>query len=642
MHRKKSIVLFAIFLFLFCFGASAQDELPKDIYSASAIPDSLKSGAHAVVRYLRENYVIKAEGKIKNSMRRVITLLDNKADDEATIVLHYQRKFNSIDRIEINCYNADGKLVKKYHRNDFYDRAAVDGFSLITDDRVLILKHEFASYPATIDISVENSLSSYIDLGTVYFQRPDVATQSAVYQYKVDPAVGFRYRTVLSSIKPVKSSAEGMDTYTWSISNTKAPKDEDGAPFWSAYPHLSLAINKFVYDNKPGDLSSWKSFGQWISGLHTGVNSLSPQREEQIREMTAGLKTDKEKARFLYQYLQKNMRYVSVQLGIGGLKPFPASYVDEKKYGDCKALSNYMYALLKAVNIKSHYALVNAGENAEPAATGFANDPFNHVILCIPFAKDTTWLECTSNLQAFGKLGPFTENRNALLITDDGGKLVSTPSSFSIDNRFYAEEKISLDENGAAAGTINIDVTGGYRHDYDGLKSLSQDDQQTYLIRSWNMKQPGIFELKHVADSADKKSLNVRLEYDKLCDVSSGGKFFYRPALIGLWSLRLDSEKPRKTDFYFPHPLTKELVTYYTLPENFEIETLPSNVSLKFSYGVFSRNYVFDAEKHQIKSVAVMTIDKPRIPAAKYAEMYQFMEDIARANGRKIVIRKKA
>ena len=78
------------------------------------------------------------------------------------------------------------------------------------------------------------------------------------------------------------------------------------------------------------------------------------------------------------------MRYVNIKLGIGGLKPLPATFVDQKKYGDCKALSNYMNALLKAVGIKSYYAIINAGANEEPATPSFPGDNFDHIILCVP------------------------------------------------------------------------------------------------------------------------------------------------------------------------------------------------------------------------------------------------------------------
>src|SRR5471030_2459540 len=99
--------------------------------------------------------------------------------------------------------------------------------------------------------------------------------------------------------------------------------------------------------------------------------------------MTAGLATDKEKVKFLYEYMQHNVRYVSIQLGIGGLKPFSATFVDQKKYGDCKALSNYMCALLKAVNIPAYYAKVRAGTNEEPCDNSFPFDLSNHIIVCI-------------------------------------------------------------------------------------------------------------------------------------------------------------------------------------------------------------------------------------------------------------------
>src|SRR6185503_18169122 len=193
------------------------------------------------------------------------------------------------------------------------------------------------------------------------------------------------------------------------------------------YPHVSIVSDRFSHYGFEGDLSSWKSFGQWINTLYSGLDILPPDRQQFFTQLVKDASDNKEKIKRIYQYMQKNFRYVSIQLGIGGLKPFSAEFTDKKKYGDCKALSNYMKAALKSVGIPSHIAIINAEYNQEPVDPNFPANGFNHVILCVPGQNDSIWLECTSSTAAFGELGSFTENRNALLITDNGGVLVPTP-----------------------------------------------------------------------------------------------------------------------------------------------------------------------------------------------------------------------
>jgi len=640
MNKKIAAGVLALLLTsIITFGQSK--DIPADLYKASTIPDSLKKDANSVVRYDAYEEIIKGPGKGVIKEHSIVTVLNEKAEQEAVLYLSYD-KFNSVDNAEMIIYDDNGKIIKKYKKGDMYDRSASDGISIITDDRILVAEHSIAKYPVTVEQITERSMSSFLGLRSWYIQGQDQAIQNQTYRVKINPAVGFRYINKNTTIKPVITKVDDYDVYQWEVKNLAAIKIEDGAVDWKVLPKIMFGTNTFQYAGLAGDISSWDNYGKWQAALNADVNKLSPVREEEIRKMTADIKTDKEKVKFLYEYLQKNMRYVSVQLGIGGFKPFAANFVDQKKYGDCKALSNYMTALLKAVNIPSCYAIVRAEANREPADPSFPSDPFNHIIVCVPLKGDTTWLECTSNTQPFGKLGTFTENRNALLVTENGGKLVNTPKSTIDDNQFTSEVHLALQADGGAKATLKISATGEYRNLYLDLSRQKTDEQKEYLIRYLNIKQPSVFDLKAADDKDGIKEVNVEMEYDKFCDIMAGDKQFYRPRAFDLWRLTIPVLEKRQSEYYFEHPMKKTCVTTIDLPVGFEVETLPANASLKFSYGNYEVNYVYDAAKNQIVNTTKFNLTNYVIPAAKYTEMQQYMDAIAKAQNKKLVIRKKA
>jgi transglutaminase-like putative cysteine protease len=635
-------VLFVIYLFgTACYNTFGQ-VIPADLYKAATIPDSLKENANSVVRFSENIMNVNGPGKMSITFHSIVTILNDKGDSEATIQLSYNNKYDNYTSIDIKVYNEKGESIKKYRKSDMYDGSETNGSNFVTDERFLALKHSIASYPVTIEVVYEEKLTSLITLGAWAIQAKEQSVQNSNFKILIDDKSGFRYLNKNTAIKPEKTTANGISTYLWKAANLKAIKLEEGALPWRVLPKVYFANNSFEFYGIPGDISSWENYGKWYLALNADVNSLSPAREEEIRKMTDTIKTDKEKARFLYSYMQKNMRYVSVQLGIGGLKPFPATFVDQKKYGDCKALVNYMYALLKAVNIPSYYALINAGANGEPADPAFPNDRFNHIVLCVPFKADTTWLECTSSTQPFGVLGAFTENRNALLITESGGKLVTTPPSTDQENQFNGEVHIALNANGGAKAQFKISSTGEYRSEYLQLASLKTDEQKEYLIRLLNIKQPSAFYFEPSSDNDGVKNINITLDYDKFSDLSVGAKQFYRPALFDLWGVTLPIEEKRKTDFYFEHPMLKNCVTTIDLPDGYEVETLPVNQKLSFSYGTYELTYAYDSAKNQVNSISKFNLKTQVIPAAKYNEMQEYMDAIAKAQNKKLVIRKKA
>ncbi|MGV3508658.1 MAG: DUF3857 domain-containing protein [Sphingobacteriaceae bacterium] len=638
----KYFVLLFLITNLINSAYSQKDEITAAEYNSETIPDSLKINANSVIRYSNKEIVVKSAGKAVMREHQIQTILNEKDESEAVFRLNYDRKFSDVNSAEMRVYDAKGVLIKKYKKSDFYDRSAVDGISIITDSRIMIVGHTIASYPITIEKIQEITLNSFLDLYDWHIQDEEVSIQQAKCKVSVKPAVGFRYQLKNFNQTPNKSIEGDYETYSWEVKNLKAIKPEEESQPWSFLPRISFATNLIDFDDLPGDMSTWQGFGKWQQTLNKNVTELPAKRVEEIKQMVSGISTDKEKAKFLYEYLQKNTRYVSIQLGIGGLKPFPAAFVDEKKYGDCKALSNYMHTLLKCVNIPSYYAIVRAGANEEPADPKFVNDPFNHVILCIPFKNDTTWLECTSTTKPFGKLGEFTENRNALVITEDGGKLINTPKSSLNDHTFISETHVTIESDGTAKAKLSIKSTGGYRDMLIGASEQKTDEQKRFLINYLNLRQPDIFELSQVSDKDGTKELELNLEYVKLSDVAAGGKYFYKPRLFDIWRSTLPPLDKRKTDYYFEHPMQKKNITTYVLPADVEVESIPADVSHKFNHGTYHVKYHYDKEKNEVKSETVLIINNHVIPAANYTEMQRFMDEIAKSNSKKMIIKKKA
>jgi hypothetical protein len=643
MLNKRIVILLAVGLCCAAQKTLGQTKaILPELYIASTIPDSLKKDANAVVRYSMRNIVVKSPGHATIKDHSIITILNEKANDEAEIEVGYNKKFNSVGTVEMVVYDADGKQIKKYRKGDMYDRAENDGMSIITDDRMMGMRHTIASYPVTIEQTTELEVNSCLNFSSWHITRPEIAVQNASCRVLANPAVGFRYLTKNTVITPQKSTQGNMEMYLWEVKNITAIKPEEGSADWRVFPKIYFTANQFEYDGRSGSFSTWQDYGIWQLALNSDVCSLTPAREEEIRQMTADIKTDKEKVKFLYQYLQHNMRYVSVQLGIGGLKPFAATFVDQKKYGDCKALANYMTALLKAVNIPSYFSIVRAGANEQPADADFPNDTFNHIIVCVPLKGDTTWLECTDMRRPFGKLSTFTENRNALLITETGGKLVNTPKSTIEDNQFKSEVNLTLLADGGAKAKLKIFGTGGYRDQYLSLSDQKTDDQKKILISYLGMKQPATLDIMPVKDKEGTIEMLAEMDFDRFCDVAAGSTLFYHPAMFDIWRLTLPPLEKRKSDYYFEHPMQKTCVTTFELPLGYEVESMPANTSLKFTYGNFSINYVYDTAKNQVITSASFILNNFVIPAAKYNEMQQYMDDIARAQNKKLVIRKKA
>src|SRR5690606_19135719 len=115
-------------------------------------------------------------------------------------------------------------------------------------------------------------------------------------------------------------------------------------------------------------------------------------------------------------------------------KPFPAQYVHDNKYGDCKALSHYMKTLLDIAEVPSYYTVIYSGDDPPAVKQDSVGIAFNHAVIMIPLDSDTIFLECTSASSPMGFAGSWLGNRKAFIIDGENSRLVNTTHYSPKDN----------------------------------------------------------------------------------------------------------------------------------------------------------------------------------------------------------------
>ncbi len=604
--------------------------------TASIAPE-LRKNADVVVRKENIEFEVTDIDEAKLHVYRLATVLNKNGRDELFFSMETDR-FQVLDDIEIKVYDAAGKTINKYK---IHDLDAVSGVEEFLDDyKTYYLKIRAASYPITVETDYKIKYKGILIYPTYHITQSEEGIENSSFTARINKAIDLRYNEKNIKLDPTISEDGDFKVYSWAVTNMPPIKYEENAvSYESRYPSVFLAPNKFKLDRYTGDLSSWKNFGLWYSELLKGVDSLSPQRKDFYRQMVRNATSDTEKEKILYKYLQNNFRYVSIQLGIGGFKPISADITDAKKYGDCKGLSNYMVTVLRSVGIKSYLAIVNAKSNDEPVDPSFPSDQFNHVIVCIPGKKDTTWLECTSRIADFGVLGSFTENRNALLITENGGVLVPTPRSRANENIIKAYTTIDLHDDGSGKTNTVFCAHGEYKDELLALKDEKVDEQKSFMIQRWGFKDPDQITFD-TTDPRNNLLIDLDQQLESIPELKTSSKMFLRPFIMEIWQTKLPKADHRKQDFYFGCPFLKIDTTLIKLPDGYTVDALPQAVSDSCKYASYLSKSWYDDKSHQIYSVAKVVLNEYKIPAGDYAEVKKFFDGVLLGNEERIVVKK--
>ncbi|MBO7432275.1 MAG: DUF3857 domain-containing protein [Salinivirgaceae bacterium] len=554
----------------------------NDNWATSNIPDSLMDKEHnSVVRCYDVNFDQTEADKGICTYHRVVTVLNKKGDDAAAWSA-YEDQFRGIAAFRGRITDATGNVLTKIKKSDLH--LSADGESFASDDKIYYyVPPTTVSYPYTVEyewqIKYSDGLVSYPVFSPLDYERQSM--QECHYTLTLPLNAIIRERQMNLNIANKKNLAEGGKVkYQWTVPARRGVVLEDYSPM-AVYQFPCIRVNPptFTMQGTKGKLDSWESLGQWLYELAEGRDALPQSEIDKVKSITAGLSTNREKTEALYKYHGKKTRYVSIQLGIGGYQPMMAQEVSKTGFGDCKALSNYMKALLKVAGIESY--LVGISTTFKDLSPDFPNfNEINHVILCVPDGKDTLWIDGTAtSFLPFGYISPTLAGHECLLEKSDGGKLIRVPDYAPEVNIESVVTELFFNNDFSLRDAIYKVHGGGRFYEKYLAWSKSEIKQLTNAV-SHKIGANGckISELKFENATTGCYQMNIQCHFTASYGKVSGSRTFVPAFNSG--NVTVPKFKPeRKTPLvqYSSASFVDTVIIH--IPDGLEIESLPKWVS---------------------------------------------------------------
>ena len=585
------------------------------------------------------NMVSQTTGTYKVNMR--VCVMSKDAADEG-VFLAYQDGFKSLSSFS-GVLESGGKVIKKYKMSDLKTVSVGEGG--ITDATVSYLE-PVAPVPYVVEYTYEISYKN----GFITFPsfipttEPDVVLSAASYTLTVPPGTELMYK---SSMEPVKESGAKADVYTWKAPTFPGYVYEHMMPsIFEKIPYLYVGPKSFTYSRTKGEQTDWQAAGMWLYDLQKDVCVVPDALRAKVEQMTAGVSSDRQKIKILYEYLRQNTRYVSIQLGIGGLRPFPVEMVMNSGFGDCKALSVYMQALLSAAGIHSEYLIVDT-DRRNLLKDFYSVGQMNHAMLCVPMQKDTLWIECTNPRMPLGYRHDNIAGHEVVLVGPNGGQKVRVRPYPDSLRRSVESVEVTLNADGSAHCVGSRHLVLDDAEAYVGFSSLTEKTKFNAIMGA-NSLTPNNFKIVSVVDNFEDwvnmsdgeeyiPETDITYEFDAANYAKVTGDRIFLDLNPFAKQVRAD-RKQRVNDDVRSRMIIIQDVVSLTLPEGYTVESLPESSTISSPFGTLQTSVVFADGK--IDVVQTLTMNPGRFTAQEYDLYRTFAKDVTKAYSTRVVLRK--
>jgi hypothetical protein len=359
-------------------------------------------------------------------------------------------------------------------------------------------------------------------------------------------------------------------TYQFRIRQLVAHRPEEGAVDYEDFaPYL-------IFTQAPEYLEIGR---QYLRASAPKVR-ITPEIRQLALQLTADANSEAKKAKVLYDWVSKHIRYISTTVGDGGFVPRDSAYIFSRRFGDCKDHAVLFEAMLRAVGIESTAALINLGEAFELNPGPAANSPFNHVITYIPSLD--LYLDSTAQIVPFGKLDEDILDKPTVLVALS--RYGRTPKMQAAGNSEVSRTELVLSAGGQIEGTANATMSGtieiNRRFAYLAGLTNRMDTTINELLLRFNEIGRGHLEVTASSKTDLPYRWDSQFSLEPIADLSRSGAFMIPVGATPGYIAEKTLHKPlEKREFPFVcESVTAEDYVKLKLPDTIVIESIPADV----------------------------------------------------------------
>lgn len=465
------------------------------------------------------------------------------------------------------------------------------------------------------------------------------------------------YWTNWAPQKPVSLDANGQ---VWVLHDLPAVKHEPSMPAWRAVAgRMAIGILPTKPDLKQQQRLNWNEFGRWYWQLASPQLQSGPPIEAKVKELTGGEGNLWSKMRALATYAQRNVRYVAIEIGVGGYQPHAAGETFSHSYGDCKDKAVLLNVMLREIGVESYLVLTHTdrGVVTPDFPTMYS---FNHEVLAIALPMSLPGEEAlaiyrhpklgrllifgpTSSMTPWGMLPAYLQGSRGLLVAPDGGELIDFPNQPADTNRLQRTALLSLSGTGGIGGKVKEIRRDYYANEKRAeLLSVAEPERRRVVERFLSSFLQGFtlqdYSIENLENYDQELVMSYRFEAPGYAK-QMGELWLVRPRVLGAKSNMNFESEDRK------YPLELDAASVQTdkfdivLPPGYMIDEVTAAVDVSNDYARYISKTAQEADTLHYERT--YEIDRVVVPVDQVKAMRQFYRTVALDERSSAVLKKK-